>query len=454
MKKTGVGADLTEGSVSKLLLTFALPIVLTNLIQQLYGVIDVMIIGLYVGPVGTVGVSTGGEMSDLMTPVANAFSLAGQIYIAQLVGAKQEGKIREASGTLITVMMLMSVVCMIGTLVFCNPILGLLNCPDDAFSQAAAYMNITAAGMPFIFGYNAVSGILRGMGESKGPLLFVTLSAVANVIFALLFVVVIPLEAAGTAIATAISQFVAFLATAIFMYRKREQLGFNFNLKFFKIHKTSLKVIMILGIPQLIRSFAVNFSMLWVKANLNSYGLMVSATYSVGNKIDKFMSVFQQGINGAAGAMIGQNLGAKKPERVKRILFVTLGYTMVFGVVIAIVFLAAPKEIFRLFTADEDVIEYGVVFMRIMSVGAVTVALSGPFKAMATGAGAAMLCFIIGILDGVSRVAVCILFEQIFHLGATSYFWGAALCWLLPGLICFVYFASGKWKTKKLLTEI
>lgn len=201
MKKKKVGTDLTHGRILSTLLVFAIPIVLTNLIQQLYSMVDLIIVGQYVGSVGTVGVATGGEVSDLMTPVATAFSTAGQIYIAQLVGAKQDKKVKETIGTLLTLMFLISFACIALTVIFHGQILALLNCPPEALRQATYYMIITTLGMPFIFGYNAVCGVLRGMGESKKPLIFILVAACVNIVCDVLLVAVFKLEAAGTAIA-------------------------------------------------------------------------------------------------------------------------------------------------------------------------------------------------------------------------------------------------------------
>ena len=172
-----IGLDLTEGSIWKALLLFGFPIVLTNLVQQLYSTVDLVIIGQFAGNTGTVGVSTGGELSDLMTPVATSFAIAGQIYIAQLAGAKDHHKLKSAISTLITLLAGLSVIFMGATFLFHTGILHALNCPSEAFSEASAYMLITAAGMPFIFAYNGICAILRGMGESKRPLLFVIVAA-------------------------------------------------------------------------------------------------------------------------------------------------------------------------------------------------------------------------------------------------------------------------------------
>lgn len=448
-----VGRDLTQGPILPLLLTFAFPMILTNLVQQLYSTVDLMVIGQFVGEVGTVGVSTGGELVDFMTPFATAFAMGGQIYIAQLAGAKEEQRLKEAVGTLLTLLLGISAVVMAAGLCFPGAILEMLNCPEEAWQQAMSYMMITALGMPFVFGYNAVASVLRGMGESKRPLLFVSIAAAINVVTDILFVAVFRMEAAGTAIATVLSQAGSFFAAFYFLYRNRKTFDFELKPAFFRIHAAPLRLILKMGVPQLIRSFAVHGSMMWVKANINGYGLVASSTYSIGNKIEKFMNVFVQGVDGAAGAMIGQNLGARKPERVKKTLLSTLACNMTVAVAVIFVFLAFPRELFRLFTQEQEVMDFGVIFLRIMSVGMVIVAFSGCFKSIATGAGAAGLCLLLGILDGVCRILVCQLFFYVFHQGVQSYFWGAAFCMLVPGILSFCYFLSGKWKTKKLLSE-
>lgn len=193
-----VGTNLTSGPILKGLLIFAVPMVLTSLVQQLYSMVDVAVIGQFVGNVGTVGVGVGGEMADMVAPVAMGFSTAGQILIAQLVGAGDESRIKKTVGTLLTFMMALSLVLTVAAFFFYAPVLRMLQCPEEAWDQARNYMLLTALGYPFIMGYNAVVGILRGMGESKRPLIFILVAAAVNIVMDVLLVAVIPLEAAGT----------------------------------------------------------------------------------------------------------------------------------------------------------------------------------------------------------------------------------------------------------------
>ena len=449
-----VGTNLTEGSILKGLVIFAIPIILANLLQQAYSLIDLMVIGQFVGNVGTVGVNTGGELADLVMPMAMGFSSAGQIYIAQLFGAKKDKEIKSTVGTLLTFMFILSLLLASLAIVFHMPILQFLNCPIEAIGQARAYMIITAIGYPCIFGYNAVCSILRGMGESKRPLFFIMIAAVVNIVLDLLFVIVFKMEAAGTAIATVASQFASFAAAFYFMWKKREQFDFEFKLSYFKVNFSNLKVLVRLGIPQVVRSIFVRFGMLWVNSNVNSYGLVVSSTNSIGNKLQKFLEVFIQGVDGASAAMIGQNLGARKPERAKKVTYLTVLLAISCATASAIVCLLIPEYIFKIFTKDVAVIQLGKVFLQIMIVHFFSSAITGSFQAMVTGSGFVELGFIIGILDGlVCKIGFSILFMSVFNLGYVGIWWGVSISRILPGMISIVYFFSNKWQTRKLLTE-
>lgn len=452
MNTKSVGMDLTQGPIMGAILAFALPIVLTNLIQQLYSLVDLMVIGHFMGSIGTVGVSTGGEMADLVTPVATSFATAGQIYMAQLAGAKKMDEIKRAVGTLITAMLVLSLVLGAGAILFCRPVLRFLNCPEEAMGEAVRYMVITGIGYPFIFMYNAVCGALRGMGESKRPLYFICVAAAINIFLDILFVAVFRMGSAGTAIATIMSQLGSFIAAFHYMYQRKERFDFELKLSYLQVDRHALKIILGQAIPQIIRSVAVHFSMLWVNAGVNSYGLTASATNSVGNKIQKFLQVFVISVTQAAGAIVGQNLGAGKKDRAAKVVWYTFGTTFALACVLGVVSWIAPRQIFGIFTNDPAVIDYGVVYMHIITIHYFASSFTASFQSMVTGSGFATFDLFIGLLDGiVCRIGLSILFAYILGMGATGFFWATALTRVIPGCIVFAYFMSGKWRERKLL---
>ncbi len=452
-KENNIGLDLTEGNILRMLFLFVLPIFMTNLVQQFYNIVDVMIVGLYVGKTGTVGVSTGGEIVNLFTYVSVGFSNGAQIYISQLYGQNNHKKIRETIGTCLTLMFLMAGASMIFTMAFCRPVLDLLNTPMEAMEQSYAYMMITALGLPFIFGYNAVCGILRGMGEAKRPFLFILISAVSNVFLDLLFVAALGMGAAGSAWATIIAQSAAFLAAILFMYRKREHFGFDFKPKSFRIQAEHMKILVELGVPLAISTAFIHLSQLYCNAHINAYGLINSTVNGIGNKIVRFANMITSSINTGASTMIGQNLGAGKQERAKKTVYTALGLAAVMGAFNCFLCLFAPRQVLRLFTADPEVIEAGVTFMHISVISFVLASWQGPYQSMVTGAGFSKLNFLVGMLDGVIlRIGISILLADWMGMGVLGYYYGNALARLAPCIICTVYFYSGKWRFRKLVS--
>lgn len=445
-----VGTDLTAGPIMRTLLIFAGPIILSNLLQQLYSVVDLIIIGQFAGSTGTVGVNVGSEITDLLTPVATAFSTAGQIYIAQLFGAKAKEEIQQTIGTLLSFMVMLSLVLSVLTFVFVPQILQIMNCPPEALAQADAYMRITALGLPFIFGYNAICGILRGMGESRHPLQFVLVAAVVNIVLDLLLVVVIPLEAAGTAIATALSQAGAFGAAFRYLWKNKETFAFRMQPAYFRIHTDTLRIFVRLGMPQVCRSMMIRLSMFWLVAEVNAYGMVVSETYSIGEKLRKLMEAFVLGVDTASASMVAQNLGAEKTERAGKVTLNTLLATTICALAASALCLAFPEEIYCIFTRNPAVQSLGTVYLRILTVHILSSAVIGSFQAMITGCGFTELGIVVGILDGVvCKVGLTLLLVHGFGLGYLGMFWGMSASRILPGLFCAAYFFSGHWKTRK-----
>lgn len=449
-----VGTDLTEGNILHQLIKFMIPLLLANLLQQLYNTVDMAVIGHYVGSAGTVGVSSGGEVATLVTFIATSFGSAGQIYVAQLYGAKNHKAISETIATSLVFMTILAVICMVLSIVFCPVFLDWLNCPEEALEQAKAYMIVVSFGLPFIFGYNAVCGILRGMGEAKRPLLFVAVAAVSNVVMDILFVAIIPLEAAGTAIATVAAQVASFAAAAIFLYKKKDQFQLDFSLKGFKIHGHHLKVLLELGLPLTCQSALIHGTQIICSSHINTFGLVASATNSIGNKVQKLINVFTMSMNGGAGAMVGQNLGARKIDRVKKIVFTTMTLAAIFSSGAALIAIFLPKVAFSLFTNDQAVIDFGVTYLRINLIVFAIAPFQGSFGSVITGSGHTKLNFISGLLDGVIlRLGISFLFAYTLNMGVVGFFYGNALARLGPTIVSSTYFFSGKWKTRKLLVD-
>ena len=220
--------DLTVGNPLKQLLTFAIPFVLANLLQQVYNLADMAIVGRLVGSAGLSAASAGGEMAVLFLFAATGFATAGQILISQHIGAGERHKIGKTIGTLFVFELLLAVVLMVVALAICDGGIRLLNVPPEAVDYAHDYAFTYFCGMIPVFGYNTVSAILRGMGDSKRPLMFVAIAAVINIILDLIFVGPLGMACFGAALATVISQTISFIVALVYLYRHRVEFGFDF----------------------------------------------------------------------------------------------------------------------------------------------------------------------------------------------------------------------------------
>ncbi len=444
--------DLTTGSVTKNLLIFALPFMLSNLLQTLYNLVDMIVIGQFVGPAGLSAVSLGGEILHMTTFVGMGFATSGQIMISQYVGRGDTDAIKRTIGTMLTCILGSSFLVMAGFLAFAKPILNVLNTPAEAYSQALDYTVVCYIGTFFIFGYNTVSAILRGMGDSKRPLIFVAIAAVTNLVLDLLFIAVFDMEALGAALATVLGQALSFICSIIYLYRKRDSFGFDFKLASFKPDGEICRLLVKLGVPMTLQYCAINLSMLFVSSFTNSYGVVASAVTGVGSKLGSIASVVTSSLNAAGGAMAGQNFGAGKPERVSRMIGVIAVVGMSFAAVLSAVMIAAPEAVFGLFNQDAEVLEMAREYVPIAVLTFFGFAARSPFLALINGQGNARLALIMGLIDGVvARIGLALLFGIVFDMGIMGFWIGGAIAGFTPMLIGGIYYFGGFWKKHMLL---
>ncbi|MGI6071539.1 MAG: MATE family efflux transporter [Lachnospiraceae bacterium] len=449
-----MGLDFTTGPVMPLLLRFFLPFLLANVLNSLYNTVDTIVIGHFVGSNGIVAVNMGGKMLEMFSMVGIAVAGGGQTLIAQLTGSKRREDISRTIGTLFTFLLIMSMLTAAVMLIFAKPVLTLLNTPEESFLQALQYLRITCIGLPLLFGYTAVSAILRGMGDSKSPLIYIAIAATFNLIGDIVFVAVFHMGAAGTAIATVMGQGISLVFSLVRLYSKRESFGFDFRIKSFAISAEKLKIIIRLGFPMALRGFFIKVTQLGMFGFINDYGLTQAAAYSIGDKIYRLANVFVMSVTQAGSGMIGQNIGADRRDRVKPIMKCVFAMSMGFALLISAVALLFPKQIYGLFTSDPAVISYAPRFMAICCLIFIACAIMGTYDGVVTGTGASMLSFLGGFLDGVLfRITLSLLFAWVFDMGIEGFFLGEAMARLGPIIVGMIYYHSGAWLKKKKLVE-
>ena len=450
-EKKSVIVDYTQGNLFRQLMVFALPFILSALLQNLYSLVDTMVVGQVVGSGGLSGVSTSGQITGLMTNMVMGFSTAGQVMISQYVGAKKPENLRRTVGTAFTITTLFALVLMVVCIGFSNTILRWMNTPAEAFRQARQYLIICSFGFVFVCGYNTACAILRGSGDSKRPFAIIAATSIANLVLDLVFVVGFKMESAGAALATVISQAISMALSMRIFYRHREDFGFTFRLSSFRMDPHELKLLVRQGVPLALKSGSISLSGLFINSFINSYGVTASAAMAVGQKLQHLPNIVTSGFSSAGMAMIGQNVGAGNYDRVKRIVYINLTICLVLFGVVSVVFLAFPYGFFRLFTSDEAVLAYAPAFMKVMVVMFVACAFMSPYYAVINGVGNADFNLIISVLDGiVLRIGLGLLFGLVFRMGAVGFFLGSALAAFGTTIPAMIYFYSGRWKTFRL----
>ncbi|MBQ7293026.1 MAG: MATE family efflux transporter [Clostridia bacterium] len=298
--------DFTKGNITNQLVRFATPLFLSSLLQVVYNMVDMIIVGHKLGNVGLSAVSVGGDVTNFMTLIAMGFANAGQVIISQYIGAGHRGRIGRFITTMFSFLSAVSIVIGAVGLVLREPVLNLMNTPADSYDQALAYSTICMCGLFFIYGYNMVSAVLRGLGDSKHPFIFISLAAVLNVILDIIFVFSFNMGAGGAALATVISQGVSFVACAVFLLKKSERFGITIKLTdFFGFDMGMLVSLLKLGTPMAIKSASISFSKIFVNSYLNGYGSDVSAFAGVANKLASIANLVSNSLNAAGSSMVG-----------------------------------------------------------------------------------------------------------------------------------------------------
>ncbi len=440
--------DFTKGNVSRQLIVFSLPLFLSNLLQVVYNMVDMVVVGNALGKVGISAVSVGGDVTHFLTFIAMGFSNAGQVLIARYIGAKEQDKIGRFVGTMSAFLVTCSLVISAVGLVFQNGILRLMNTPDEAFAGAAAYSAVCMAGLIFIYGYNVVSALLRGMGDSRHPFVFISIAAILNLALDLVFVLGFHMGAGGAALATVISQAVSFLACVLFLYKNRAEFRLDIRLHdFLHWDREMLGDLVKLGTPMAIKTASIQISKLFVNSWINSYGVAVSAFAGIANKVSNISNLISAAMNTAGSTMVGQNIAAGEFGRVKKILKTLAVITLSVAAVISALICLFPQQIFGIFTDEADVLTIADKYIPIAVMLFFGSALRAIMNALINGSGNYKINFVTAIMDGiVMRIGLAILFGLALDMKHYGFWLGDALAGFTPFWIGLVFYFTGLWK--------
>ncbi len=442
--------NLTQGSVIKTLITFSLPFLLSNLIQTLYSVADMIIVGRFAGTVSMSGVNIGSQITMIVTNMVLGLCVGATVLIAQYLGSGMRDALKDTIGTLLTFLFGMAIAATAVMIALKKPLLRMINTPAESFAEADTYFLITMLGTVFIFGYNALSAIMRGMGDSKNPLLFVGIACVTNIILDLVLVAVFDMAAAGAAIATVVSQAVSMILCII--YLKKNGFIFDFSLGSMKIKKERLLMLLRIGIPTSIQNVATGVSFLFLTALVNGYGVEASAAVGAAGKLNGFAILPAVAISSSISAMSAQNIGAGEEKRASKTMFTGLVFAMGISVVIFALIGFFPEFFLRVFGDDPNMIAPGVEYLKAFSFDYLFAPAMFCMNGLFIGAGHTTFSLINNAMSAVLiRIPVAYIFGTLLKLGLFGVGLAAPSASVISLAVCIIFFLSGHWKKKTIV---
>lgn len=439
--------DLTKGNEARLIFQFAVPMLLGNVFQQLYQVVNSIIVGKYLGEKALAAV--GASMPIIFTLIALiiGFGIGASVVISQYFGAKNYQKVRLASDTINIFLFFAGIALSIIGILCSGWIFELLQLPQELMHDAKTYLNIYLSGLVVMFGFNGTTAILRGIGDSKTPLYFLIISVFINIFLDLLFILVFKWGVAGAALSTVISQIGAF-GTAI-IYLNRNHHIIRFNLKEIHFDKLLFWQSVRIGLPTGIQQTFVGLGGMALMGIVNTYGTIVIAGYTAASRIDQLAVLPAMNFSAALSGFVGQNIGANKFSRIKAGLRATFLMSAAFCLMITIVVIFWGDNLMSLFTNNPEVVKVGHKYLIIVSLFYIFFSTMFTLSGMLRGAGATLIPMFITLFSlWLIRIPLAYFLSKHTSLGEEGIWWSIPIAWFIGTVGSYIYYKKGKWKNK------
>ena len=437
--------DLTSGKEGKLILRFALPMLLGNVFHQLYNIVDSVIVGNYIGKEALAAVGASFPVIFVFFSLVLGITSGSTVVISQYFGAGENDKVKRTIDTLFIFLFFASIAVSVLGIIFSREIFLLLRLPQEVIPMAEQYLKIFFGGVIAFFGFMGISASLRGLGDSMTPLYFLIISTVFNIGFDLLFVLVLEWGIAGVAAASIVAQGGAFVTAVIYLNRTHQIVRLSlFRLKFDRsLFRKSLRIGLPTGVQQTVIAAGM-MALVWI---VNDFGTNVIAAYSVAARINSLATLPAMNFASALATFVGQNLGAKREYRVRTGFIATLKMSSLVSITVTMVVLVFGDFIMSLFTNDPQVIEIGREYLTI--VGSFYLLFSAMFSTSGVlrGAGATLVPMITTIFSlWVFRIPGAYLLSQ--RYGEIGIWWAIPIGWFMGLVMSYAYYLTGRWKNK------
>lgn len=443
--------DMTKGTPWKLLLQFAVPLFIGNIFQQLYNMVDSIIVGNFVGPNALGAIGTTNSLNFLFFSLVAGLSVGIGIIVAQFFGSNNEEKVKDTIGNAIWIVLISSVIMACIGFFVAKPVLVLLRTDKVILGDATAYLKVTSIGICCTGLYNGVSSILRALGDSKTPLIFLILASLVNVVLDLWFVLGLGWGVVGAGVATAFSQFLSAVTCIFYAYKSNTY--FRLKKRNLKLNSYIVEKSLRLGIPVALQNSLIAFSLIVLQAIVNGYGATFTTAFTVISRIETLVQQPFMSLGAAVSTYTGQNLGAGKTDRVVKGFNSSNVMNVIFSAVVLVLFWTFTSPIVSIFGKDAEVLRIASDGLRITSCFYVFLGLIYTTRNVLNGAGDAMFSLFTGIVECIGRVGFAYPLTLIPFLGSYGVFVATGITWMLNGLFSLIRYKRGKWKTINLVVH-
>ncbi|MCX6329565.1 MAG: MATE family efflux transporter [Bacteroidia bacterium] len=440
--------DLTIGKEGKLIFQFAAPMLLGNIFQQMFSVIDAVVVGNFIGKEALAAVGASFPIIFMLVSLIIGLVMGTTVVIAQYFGAKDFAKVKRAIDTMYIYSAVAGIILTVAGLLLAEPLLRLLGLPQEIMPQAVLYLRIYISGMIIFFGYNGTSAVLRGLGDSKTPLYFLIIATVANIILVLLFVGVFKWGIAGAAYATLLANGIAF-GLAIYWLNKTHKLiriairGLHFDKEIFR---QSIRI----GLPTGIQQTFVALGGLALMGIVNTFGTNVIAGFSVANRIDALATIPSMSFSQALSTFVGQNIGANKLDRIRIGLRSTIKMSGAITIATTIIIVIWGHLIMSLFTKDSQVIRIGDQYLTIVSIFYILFTMMFIYTGIMRGAGDTLIPMFFSLISlWLIRIPLAYFLSK--RIGSEGIWWAIPAGWFIGLSLAFLYYKTGRWKKKTIV---
>ncbi len=437
--------DLTEGKEGRLILNFALPMLFGNIFQQMYNVVDAIIIGKVLGKEALAAVGASFPLIFALISFVVGIAMGSTIIIAQYFGAKDMGRVKRTIDTLYIFMFFASIALTFIGIYTSKYIFQLIQLPEEVIPLAIDYFTIYSLGFVFFFGFQGTSAIMRGLGDSKTPVYFLVVSTLVNIALDLFFVLGLGWGIKGVAAATVIAQGGAFFSIVIYLNRYHSFLDFSpLKMRFDReLFRKSLKI----GLPSGVQQTFVAVGFLALYRIVNMFGTPTIAAYSIAMRIDSFAVLPAMNFSAAISTFVGQNIGANKMHRINQGVKSTLLMMAMVSLTITAAAVLFAEPIIGLFTNDAEVIDIGKHYLYIVSPFYVVFASMFVMMGVLRGAGDTITSMVITIITlWIIRIPASYFLSV--EIGSNGIWWGIPVAWVIGIMLSLTYYKTGRWKKK------